>query len=190
MPRMSHHSFCMCCCRVGSVPSVSNSMPRLPHNPASLLVFVAEWIVSRVPATAAKAQLLLDLAARQPQEGQFASWMLPLAANALLNAAPPAAPHLWLQVVHLLPVPRMCMQTASCELSLQRFGYWTNLLLFGHPVTMCTRKGLPSFCCCACPAYMTCLCTSTSFVRNISTVTTAGLCLPAFKVFTALDSCG
>lgn len=62
----------------------------------------AEWLVSRVPATAAKAQLLLDLAARQPQEGQYASWMLPLAATALLNAAPPAAPHLWLQVIPLM----------------------------------------------------------------------------------------
>ena len=69
---------------------------------ASVLVLDAEWVVSRAPATAAKAQLLLDLAARQPQEGQYASWMLPLAATALLNAAPPAAPHLWLQVVHLL----------------------------------------------------------------------------------------
>ena len=68
---------------------------------ASVLVLDAEWVVSRAPATAAKAQLLLDLAARQPQEGQYASWMLPLAATALLNAAPPAAPHLWLQVVHL-----------------------------------------------------------------------------------------
>ncbi len=59
---------------------------------------VAEALVSAVPAAGAKAQLLLDLAARKPQDGQHASWMLPLAANALLNAAPPAAPHLWLQV--------------------------------------------------------------------------------------------
>ncbi len=59
---------------------------------------VAEALVSAVPAAGAKAQLLLDLAARKPQDGQHASWMLPLAANALLNAAPPAAPHVWLQV--------------------------------------------------------------------------------------------
>lgn len=43
------------------------------------------------------------MAARQPQEGQYGSWMLPLAATALLNAAPPAAPHLWLQVIQLSP---------------------------------------------------------------------------------------
>ena len=59
---------------------------------------VAEALVSAGPAAGPKAQLLLDLAARKPQDGQHASWMLPLAANALLNAAPPAAPHLWLQV--------------------------------------------------------------------------------------------
>lgn len=70
-------------------------------HPASVLILVAEWVVSRAPATAAKAQLLLDLAARQPQEGQYASWMLPLAATALLNAVPPAASHLWLQVVYV-----------------------------------------------------------------------------------------
>ncbi len=65
---------------------------------ASMNMRVAEALVSAVPAAGAKAQLLLDLAARKPQDGQHASWMLPLAANALLNAAPPAAPHLWLQV--------------------------------------------------------------------------------------------
>ena len=75
-----------------------------PHNPHQMLQTntfecVAEATASAAPATAAKAQLLLDLAARKPQEGQYASWMLPLAANALLNAAPPAAPHLWLQVL-------------------------------------------------------------------------------------------
>ena len=58
----------------------------------------AEAVASAMPATAAKAQLLLDLAARKPQDGLYASWVLPLAATALLNAAPPAAPHLWLQV--------------------------------------------------------------------------------------------
>ena len=61
-------------------------------------ICVAEALVSAVPAAGAKAQLLLDLAASKPQDGQHASWMLRLAANALLNAAPPAAPHLWLQV--------------------------------------------------------------------------------------------
>ncbi len=65
---------------------------------AGVNMCVAEALVSAVPAAGAKAQLLLDLAARKPQDGQHASWMLPLAANALLNAAPPAAPHLWLQV--------------------------------------------------------------------------------------------
>ena len=69
---------------------------------ATLLVS-AEAMASAMPATAAKAQLLLDLAARKPQDGQYASWMLPLAATALLNAAPPAAPHLWLQVRTLEP---------------------------------------------------------------------------------------
>jgi len=65
---------------------------------AGMNMCVAEALVSAVPAAGAKAQLLLDLAARKPQDGQHASWILPLAANALLNAAPPAAPHLWLQV--------------------------------------------------------------------------------------------
>ena len=64
----------------------------------SRLYCLAEALVSAVPATAAKAHLLLDLAARQPQDAQYTSWVLPLAATALLNAAPPAAPHLWLQV--------------------------------------------------------------------------------------------
>ncbi|KAL3148134.1 hypothetical protein ABBQ38_014415 [Trebouxia sp. C0009 RCD-2024] len=73
----------------------------LRHASPAEEVVMTEWVVSRAPATAAKAQLLLDLAARQPQEGQYASWMLPLAATALLNAAPPAAPHLWLQAIVL-----------------------------------------------------------------------------------------
>ena len=64
----------------------------------SRVACLAEALVSAVPATAAKAYLLLDLAASKPQDGQYASWTLPLAASALLNAAPPAAPHLWLQV--------------------------------------------------------------------------------------------
>ncbi len=73
----------------------------------------AESVASAVPATAAKAQLMLDLAARKPQDVQYASWMLPLAANALLNAAPPAAPHLWLQV---LPWP--CLQDShKCSMA-------------------------------------------------------------------------
>lgn len=92
-----------------------------------MLAFAAEWVVSHVPATAAKAQLLLDLAARQPQEGQYASWMLPLAATALLNAAPPAAPHLWLQVVHLLPL-RACARKKRNK---------TYLLLRRHDGSLC-----------------------------------------------------
>ena len=77
---------------------------------AGINMCVAEALVSAVPAAGAKAQLLLDLAARKPQDAQHASWMLPLAADALLNAAPPAAPHVWLQVclctalTHLLDV--------------------------------------------------------------------------------------
>lgn len=69
-------------------------------NPAQETALI-EAMASGMPATAAKAQLLLDLAARKPQEGQYASWMLPLATTALLNAAPPPAPHLWLQGIVL-----------------------------------------------------------------------------------------
>ena len=57
----------------------------------------AEALTSGTAASAAKAQLLLDLAARKPQDAQYAAWILPLAAAQLLNAAPCAAPHLWLQ---------------------------------------------------------------------------------------------
>ena len=87
---------------VASGPHTPRSLPgQTPHQMLQNNAFecVAEATASAGPATAAKAQLLLDLAARKPQEGQYASWMLPLAANALLNAAPPAAPHLWLQVL-------------------------------------------------------------------------------------------
>ncbi|KAL0033603.1 hypothetical protein WJX79_007018 [Trebouxia sp. C0005] len=77
------------------------ALAMLAHVPPTQEVFLVEALVSAVPAAGAKAQLLLDLAARKPQDGQHASWMLPLAANALLNAAPPAAPHLWLQAVVL-----------------------------------------------------------------------------------------
>lgn len=77
------------------------ALAMLAHVPPTQEVFLIEALVSAVPAAGAKAQLLLDLAASKPQDGQHASWMLPLAANALLNAAPPAAPHLWLQAVVL-----------------------------------------------------------------------------------------
>lgn len=58
----------------------------------------AEALSSGTPSSAAKAQLLLDLAATKPQDAQYAAWILPLAAAQLLNAAPCAASHLWLQV--------------------------------------------------------------------------------------------
>ena len=61
------------------------------------LLCVAEALASSTPSSAARAQLLLDLAARKPQDAQYAAWILPLAAAALLNAAPCASPHLWLQ---------------------------------------------------------------------------------------------
>lgn len=106
VPTLDSFCFTLLCsidsCEATCTNCAKNVMLSEVMHPASVLVLVAEWVVSRAPATAAKAQLLLDLAARQPQEGQYASWMLPLAATALLNAAPPAAPHLWLQVAHLL----------------------------------------------------------------------------------------